>query len=129
MRRTQLVLAVASAMVMMLALTAGPALADDNDHQRDRLDNRVLVDDLCRPGAPDSLFIPGCVFTGDLFNDNVVVDDVLVSDLDDDLLDIDDLDHAFVVDNDNSFFGDIDHTNHSGQGHHGNHGGGDRKDN
>ena len=30
MRRTQLVLAVASAMVMMLALTAGPALADDN---------------------------------------------------------------------------------------------------
>ena len=129
MRRTKLLLAVASAMVMMLALTAGPALADDNNHQRDRLDNGVLVDNLCRPGAPDNLFIPGCVFTGDLFNDNVVSDDVLVSDLDDGLLDIDDLDHAFVVDNDNSLFGDIDHTNHNGNGHNGHHGGGDRKDN
>jgi hypothetical protein len=116
-------------MVMMLALTAGPALADDNDHQFNRLDNTALLDDSCSPGAPDSLFIAGCVFTGDLFNDNVVSDDVLVSDFDRGLLDIDDLDHAFFVDNDNSFLGDIDHTNHSGQGHHGNHGGGDRKDN
>jgi hypothetical protein len=128
MRRTKLVLAVASAIVMMLALTAGPALADENDHQRDRLDNGVLVDNLCRPGAPDSLFIPGCVLTGDLFNDNVVPDDVLVSDLDHSLLDLDHVDHAFAVDRDNILFGDIDHTNHNGNDNNDHHGG-DHRDN
>jgi hypothetical protein len=128
MRRTKLVLAVASAMVMLLALTAGPALADENDHQRDRLDNGVLVDTLCRPGAPDSLFIPGCGFTGDLFNGNVVSDDMLVSDLDHGLLDLDHVDHAFAVDRDNTLFGDIDHTNHHGNDHNDHHGG-DHRDN
>jgi hypothetical protein len=38
MRRTKLILAVAAAMVTMLALTAGPALAADNDHHDNRID-------------------------------------------------------------------------------------------
>ncbi len=127
MRRTKLILAVAATMVMMLALTAGPALAADNDRHNnridnrlDRLDNTLLVGDLCSPGASDNLFVRGCVFTGDLFNEGVVSDDVLVSDLDHAIIgDIDnDFDHLFI-DNDNSFFGDIDHANHNGHGHHG----------
>jgi hypothetical protein len=38
MRRTKLILAVAAAMVTILALTAGPALAADNDHHDNRFD-------------------------------------------------------------------------------------------
>jgi hypothetical protein len=131
MRRTELILAVAATMVMMLALTAGPALAADNDrhdnrvdNRLDRLDNTLLVGDLCSPGASDNLFVPGCVFTGDLFSEGLVSDDVLVSDLDHAFIgDIDnDFDHLFI-DNDNGFFGDIDHATHNGQGHHGGGGG------
>jgi hypothetical protein len=142
MRRTKLILAVAATMVMMLALTAGPALAADNDrhnnridnrldrldnqldNQLDRFDNTLLVGDLCSSGASDNLFVPGCVFTGDLFSEGLVSDDVLVSDLDHAFIgDIDnDFDHLFI-DNDNGIFGDIDHANHNGQGHHGGGGG------
>ena len=91
MRRTKSILAGAAAIVMMLAMTASPALAADNnrhdnrvDNQIDRLDNTLLV--------------------GGLFNDGVLLDGGLTSDFDQSFFeDIDHIDNGFIVDNDHGF--------------------------
>lgn len=106
MRRTKSILAVAAA-VMMLAVTAGPAMAADNDHHDNRVDNRVSNQLTRFDNQLDQLDNP--LLVGDLFNDELVLDSGLVSDFDHGFVgDIDDIDNGFIVDNDHGFAGDID---------------------
>ena len=81
MRRTKSILAVAATVVMMLAVTAGPAMAADNDHHDNRVDNRIdhRLDN--RIDNQFSRFNTPLLFSG-LFNDGLVLDSGLVSDFD-----------------------------------------------
>ena len=100
MRRTKSILAVAVTMVMMLAVSAGPAMAADNDHHVNSVDNRIdnQLDRLDNP-----------LLVGDLFNDGLVLDSGLISDFDHGFVgDIDHIENGFIVDNDHGFVGDID---------------------
>ena len=109
MRRTnKSILAVAATAVMMLAVTAGPAMAaDNNDHHDNRVDNR-LSNQLTRfDNHLDQLRNP--LLVGGLFNDELVSDSGLVSDFDHGFLgDMGHFDNGFMVDNDHSFVGGID---------------------
>jgi hypothetical protein len=107
MRRTKSILAVAAAAVMMLAVTAGPAMAADNDHHDNRVDNWVSNQLTRFDNQLDQLDNP--LLVGDLFNDGLVLDSGLVSDFDHGFVgDIDHIDNGFTADNDHSFVGDID---------------------
>ena len=57
MRRIKIVLAMAVVLVGMLALNAGPAMADEFDG------GTATFDELCSPGLSDGIFIPGCIFS------------------------------------------------------------------
>ena len=108
MRRTnKSILAVAATAVMMLAVTAGPAMAADNDHHDNRVDNRVSNQLTRFDNQLDQLRNP--LLVGGLFNDGLVSDSGLVSDFDHGFLgDMGHFDNGFMVDNDHSFVGDID---------------------
>ena len=95
MRRTKSILAVAVTMVMMLAVSAGPAMAADNDHHVNSVDNRI-------DNQLDRL--DNTPLVGDLFNNEMVLDSALISDFDHGLVgDLDDIDNGFIVDNGHSF--------------------------
>ena len=82
MRRTKKsILAVAATAVMMLAVTAGPAMAADNDHHDNRVDNRM---DNRLDNRIDNQFtrFDNPLLVGGLFNDGLVPDSGLVSDFD-----------------------------------------------
>ena len=117
MRQTKSILAVAATMVMMLAATAGPAMAADNDHhdngagdnrmdRNDHHDNRV---DNQIDSRMDRLAVTP-LLVGGFFNDDVVLDSGLISDFDLGFVVDNDhhIDNGFIVDNDHSFVGDID---------------------
>jgi hypothetical protein len=108
MRRTKKsILAVAATAVMMLAMTAGPAMAADNDHHDNRVDNRVSNQLTRFDNQFDQLRNP--LLVGGLFNDGLFSDSGLVSDFDHGFVgDMDHIDNDFIVDNDHSFVGDID---------------------
>jgi hypothetical protein len=101
MRRTKSILAVAATAVMMLAMTAGPAMAADNDHHdNNRVDNRAS-NQLTRFDNP--------LLVGGLFNDGMALNSGLVSDFDHGFVGgIDHIDNGLMGDNDHSFVGDID---------------------
>ena len=85
MRRMRLFLAVAATMVMMLAVTAGPALAADNDRHTNRIESRLdQVDNRIDSQLDrlDNALLVGDMFTGDHFNDGIVIDNGLASDID-----------------------------------------------
>jgi hypothetical protein len=92
MRRTKSILAVSATMVMMLAATAGPAMAADNDHHDNRVDNRIDNHLVRLDNTP---------LVGDLFNNDVVLDSGLISDFDPGF--VGDIDNGFIVDNGHSF--------------------------
>ena len=101
MRRIKIVLAMAVVLVGMLALNAGPAMADEFDGRT------ATFDELCSPGLPDGIFIPGCIFSDtdeedfDFDFDEELV--FVVEDMDfdeDDFDDDDDFDFDFDDDND-----------------------------
>ena len=112
MRRIRLVVVVGVVMAAMLALSAGPAMADDfdgflfdgdfDDNDFDDGFNETLLlaegtpafEQWCSPGLPDGIFIPGCIFSDPLENDDI------------DFRFIDDDDH-FFVDGDHFFDGDV----------------------
>ena len=118
MRRIRLVVVVGVVMAAMLALSAGPAMADDfdgflfdgdfDDNDFDDGFNETLLlaegtpafEQWCSPGLPDGIFIPGCIFSDPLENDDI------------DFRFIDDDDHFFdgdvvlLVDDDDHFFDD-----------------------
>ena len=98
MRRIKLVLAVGAVMVAMVALTAGPAMADEFDHEFfviEDFDEEVvfleedegLFDALCSPGI--DIDLAGCIFSDEE---------------DEDFLDEDEFD--FVLADDGDFFDD-----------------------
>jgi hypothetical protein len=119
MTRIKMILGVVAVMAAMLVVFAAPAMADDwNDCDWDFCDHSdfddgfdealwipegtAAFDQVCSPGLPDGIWIPGCVFSDpvedddfDFFDDDVdffVVDDDF--DFDDfDHHDFDDFDH------------------------------------
>ena len=68
-----MIMGIAAVLVGMLALNAGPAMADeldgfftDEDFSGDDVffvDEGTTLDELCSPGLPDGIFIPGCIFS------------------------------------------------------------------
>ena len=135
MRRIKLVVGVGVVMAAILALSAGPAMADDFDgflfdrdfdrdfddnHSDDGFNETLLLaegtpafDQWCSPGLPAGIFIPGCIFSDPLENDDI------------DFRFIDDDDHFFdddvvlLVDDDDHFFdGDGDRDRDHPRRHH-----------
>jgi hypothetical protein len=103
MRRTKSILAVSATMVMMLAATAGPAMAADNDHHDNRVDNRIdnRMDRLDNRIDNHLVRLDNTPLVGDLFNNDVVLDSGLISDFDPGF--VGDIDNGFIVDNGHSF--------------------------
>lgn len=75
-----MIMGIAAVLVGMLALNAGPAMADELDGffiEDDLTSDEVLFvdegtatfDDLCSPGLPDGIFIPGCIFSDPIEED------------------------------------------------------------
>jgi len=132
MRRIKLVV-VGVVMASMLALSAGPAMADefdgflfdrdfdDNDFD-DGFDETLLLaegtpafEQWCSPGLPDGIFIPGCIFSDPLEDDDI---DFRFID-DDDFFD-DDIDFRFI-DGDDDFDDDDDRDRGHKRRHHHHH--------
>ncbi len=135
MRRIKMIMGIAAVVVGMLALNAGPAMADeldgfftDEDFSGDDVffvDEGTTLDELCSPGLSDGIFIPGCIFSDtdeedfdfDLDEELVfVVEDI---DFDDDDFDDDD-DHDFDHDFDDN---DSDRNNNNNNNNNGGKGG------
>ncbi len=104
MRRIKIVLAMAVVLVGMLALNAGPAMADElhgsfieDDFTSDEGlfvdEGTATFDELCSPGLPDGIFIPGCIFSDSIEDD---------FDFDEDDFDEDDFDFNDNNRNDNN---------------------------
>jgi hypothetical protein len=128
-----LVVGVGVVMAAILALSAGPAMANEWDewndwnghHGVDDGFNDVLLldegsatfDELCSPGLPDGIWIPGCIFSDPLEADDI---DFRFIDVDDDFFD-DDIDLRFIRDDD--FFDDDDDRDrdHKRRHHHHHH--------
>ena len=99
MRRIKLVVGVGVVMAAMLALSAGPAMADEWDGHWNEWDghhgfNETLwlaegtaaYDQWCSPGLPDGIWIPGCIFSDVEEDEEEIVfieDDDFFDDLDD----------------------------------------------
>ena len=114
MRRIKLVVGVGVVMAAILALSVGPAMANEWDewndwnghHGFDDGFNDVLLldegtaafDQWCSPGLPDGIWIPGCIFSDVEEDDDNFIDD-------DDIFD--DGDVVFLVEADDVF--DEDH--------------------
>ncbi len=75
-----MIMGTAAVLVGMLALNAGPAMADELDgffiEDGFTTDEALFVDqgtatfdDLCSPGLPDGIFIPGCIFSDPIEED------------------------------------------------------------
>lgn len=117
MRRIKLVIALGVVMVAMLALSAGPVLADEwdgwedidwngcgawdgCDNFDDGFDEAIWLpetslwyDQLCSPGLPEGIWIPGCIFSDPVEEDHFFDDPVFViDDIDFDDIDCDDID-------------------------------------
>ena len=79
MRRIKMIMGIAAVLVGMLALNAGPAMADeldgfftDEDFSGDGVffvDEGTTLDELCSPGLSDGIFIPGCIFSDPIEED------------------------------------------------------------
>ena len=119
MRRIKLVLAVGAVMAAIVALTAGPAVANEFDFENDFDDEVLVVDEfgddeevifleedeglydaLCSPGI--DIDLAGCIFSDEEDEDFLDEDEVSFVSLDeDDLFDDDEVDFRFVDDDDN----------------------------
>ena len=108
---------IAAVLVGMLALNAGPAMADeldgfftDEDFSGDDVffvDEGTTLDELCSPGLSDGIFIPGCIFSNSIEEHINFDDEEVVFFLEEDA-DFDDFDFDFE---DEDIFDD-DHDNH-----------------
>ncbi len=118
MRRIKLIVVGGFVMAAMLALTAGPAMANELDFEND-FDDEVLVveefgddeevifleedeglyDALCSPGI--DIALAGCIFSDEEDEDFLDEDEISLVSLDeDDLFDDDEVDFRFDDDND-----------------------------
>ena len=136
MRRIKMIMGIAAVLVGMLALNAGPAMADDSDgffieedfssdDARFSGDDFIFVDEgtttldeLCSPGLSDGIFIPGCIFSDAIEADDADAAEVIffVEDIDfDNDLDYNDFDFSSDFNDDNDFgFNDHDNDSRSG---------------
>ncbi len=106
MRRIKMIMGIAAVLVGMLALNAGPAMADeldgfftDEDFSGDDVffvDEGTTLDELCSPGMPGGIFIPGCIFSDSIEADDADDEEVIFL--------IDDNDFDFNDDNDDFDF-------------------------
>ncbi len=102
MRRIKMIMGIAAVLVGMLALNAGPAMADeldgfftDEDFSGDDVffvDEGTTLDELCSPGLSGGIFIPGCIFSDSIEADDADDEEVIFF--------IDDNDFDFNDDND-----------------------------
>ena len=82
MRRIKTVLGVVAVMAAMLVVFAAPAIADDWDWNDYGDDNFYWYDDvgylgygatsydeLCSPGLPEGIYVPGCIFSDPIEED------------------------------------------------------------
>ena len=118
MRRIKMITGTVAVVVGVLALNAGPAMADDLDElfiEEDFsgdgvffVDEGTTLDELCSPGLSDGIFIPGCIFSDSIeedidFDDEDVV--FFVEDIDFDFNDDDNDDKDFDFNDDDFDFG------------------------
>ena len=94
MRRIKMIMGTVAVVVGMLALNAGPAMADDldgffieEDFSGDDVffvDEGTTLDELCSPGLSDGIFIPGCIFSDSIEADDADAEEVIffVEDID-----------------------------------------------
>jgi hypothetical protein len=145
MRRIKLIVALGIVMAAMIALSAGPAMADEwndwndlswndcgdwdgcDDNNFDNGFDEVIwipegtaaFDQWCSPGLPEGIWIPGCIFSDPIEEDHLFDDAVFVID-DIDFDDIDcDHDHFDCDDDcdcDDDHFGDDDRRFHHDDG-------------
>ena len=118
MRRIKMIMCIVAVLVGMLALNAGPAMADESDgfftdenFSGDDVffvDEETTLDELCSPGLPDGIFIPGCIFSDSIEEDIDFEDEEVVFFLEEDI-DFDDFDFE-----DEDIFDD-DHDNHDNE--------------
>lgn len=136
-----MIMGIAAVLVGMLALNAGPAMADEldglfieedfsGDDARFSGDDFIFVDEgtttldeLCSPGLSDGIFIPGCIFSDPIEADDADAEEVIFFvediDVDNDLdfNDFNDFDNDDNDDNDFDFSSDFnDHDNDSRSG-------------
>jgi hypothetical protein len=143
LRRIKMIMGIAAVLVGMLALNAGPAMADDldgffieenfsSDDARFSGDDFIFVDEgtttldeLCSPGLSDGIVIPGCIFSDATEADGADAEEVIFfvedidfdNDLDFNDFDNDDNDFDFSSDfNDDNDFDFNDHDNDSRSG-------------
>ena len=119
MRRIKMIMGVAAVLVGMLALNAGPTMADELDgffieedfsgDEFNFVDEGTTLDELCSPGLSDGIFIPGCIFSDSIETDDADTEEVIFFvediDFDNDFNDfhVDDYNH-----DDNDFDDDFD---------------------
>ena len=84
MRRIKTVLGVVAVMAAMLVVFAAPAMADDWDWIDQRDDfywyddvgflgyGATSYDELCSPGLPEGIYVPGCIFSDPIKHDDFV---------------------------------------------------------
>jgi hypothetical protein len=114
LRRIKMIMGIAAVLVGMLALNAGPAMADEldgffieedfsGDDARFSGDDFIFVDEgtttldeLCSPGLPDGIFIPGCIFSDAIEADDADAEEVIFF--------VEDIDFDFDFDNDDNDF-------------------------
>ena len=124
MRRTKMVLGVVAVMAAMLVAFAAPAMADDwdwTDHSDDFYwyddvgflgYGETSYDELCSPGLPDGIYVPGCIFS-DPVEEDVDFDEEVVFFVIEEDIDFDEVDFDFdEVDFD---FDDEDDENHDNE--------------
>ena len=96
MRRIKMIMGMAAVLVGMMALNAGPAMADEIDG------GTTTLDELCSPGLSDGFFIPGCIFSDSIEADDADDEEVIFFFVDDNEFDFNDDDFDFD-------HGDFDH--------------------
>jgi hypothetical protein len=118
-----MIMGIAAVLVGMLALNAGPAMADEldgffieEDFSGDDFifvdEGTTTLDELCSPGLPDGIFIPGCIFSDPIEADDADADEVIffVEDID---FDFDNDDNDFDLSSDfNDHDYDFDFNDH-----------------
>jgi len=109
LRRIKMIMGIAAVLVGMLALNAGPAMADeldgfftDEDFSGDDVffvDEGTTLDELCSPGLSEGIFIPGCIFSDSIEADDADDEEVIFF-IDDNDFDFNDDNDDFDDDND-----------------------------
>jgi hypothetical protein len=125
LRRIKMIMGVAAVLVGMLALNAGPAMAEeldgffiDEDFSGDEFifvdEGTTTLDELCSPGLSDGIFIPGCIFSDPIEADDADAEEVVFFVDDNDFDFNDDFNNDNDDDNDDDNHFDVNNNSRSG---------------